>query len=317
MSRTKRYDRPDPDHPTNKALTRPEVYEARRLGAAELFAQGRRPAEVAEMVGVTYEAARRWRARWRKGGVQALRRRRPGGRPPKLSATQATAVKQALEAGAQAAGFDTDLWTLDRVAQVIQATTGVRLSRPSAWRLLTQRLGWSLQRPERQAKSVTRRRSPAGWPTSGRGSKRGRRKARMASLFRRVGHLAAAGDPPGLVTPGGDPDPAASLQREAGLHGRGAWRPRQRPHPRAAAVLPGAQRQLRHRLADRGPHPARRLLRRRAGGAAGGRAGWVCARAQPGGRAVGESQGGGVGQLRRRHRRPGRRHRRAGNPPGL
>jgi transposase len=28
----------------------------------------------------------------------------------------------------------------------------VRLSRPSAWRLLTQRLGWSLQRPERQAK---------------------------------------------------------------------------------------------------------------------------------------------------------------------
>jgi winged helix-turn-helix protein len=28
----------------------------------------------------------------------------------------------------------------------------VRLSRPSAWRLLTQRLGWSLQRPERLAK---------------------------------------------------------------------------------------------------------------------------------------------------------------------
>ena len=53
--------------------------------------------------------------------------------------------------GAQAAGFDTDLWTLERVVQVIQRTTGVRLSRPSAWRLLTQRLGWSLQRPERQA----------------------------------------------------------------------------------------------------------------------------------------------------------------------
>jgi transposase len=38
------------------------------------------------------------------------------------------------------------------VVQVIQATTGVRLSRPSAWRLLTQRLGWSLQRPDRTAK---------------------------------------------------------------------------------------------------------------------------------------------------------------------
>jgi transposase len=137
---------------TAKELTRPVVCEARRLRAAELFAQGRTPAEVAGLVGVSYEAARRWRARWARGGLQALRRRQAGGRPPKLSAAQAAAVKQALGAGAQAAGFDTDLWTLDRVVQVIQATTGVRLSRPSAWRLLTQRLGWSLQRPERKAK---------------------------------------------------------------------------------------------------------------------------------------------------------------------
>jgi transposase len=117
-----------------------------------LFGQGRTPAEVAELVGVTYEAARRWRVRWRKGGVPALRRRQAAGRPPKLSAAQATAVKQALLAGAQAAGFATDLWTLDRVVQVIQRVTGVRLSRPSAWRLLTQRLGFSLQRPERKAR---------------------------------------------------------------------------------------------------------------------------------------------------------------------
>jgi transposase len=111
MSRPKRHDRPEPDHPT-KTLTRPDACEARRLRAAELFAQGRRPAEVAEMVGVAYEAARRWRARWTHGGVQAVRRRRAGGRPPKLSAAQATAVKQALAAGAQAAGFDTDLMLL-------------------------------------------------------------------------------------------------------------------------------------------------------------------------------------------------------------
>jgi transposase len=151
MSRTKRSDRPGPDHAT-KTLTRPDACEARRLRAAELFAQGHTPAEVAERVGVTYEAARRWRVRWSKGGVPALRRRQAAGRPPKLSAAQATAVKQALLAGAQAAGFDTDLWTLDRVVQVIQRVTGVRLSRPSAWRLLTQRLGFSLQRPERKAR---------------------------------------------------------------------------------------------------------------------------------------------------------------------
>ena len=105
-----------------EAVKRPEAAEARRLHAAELLAQG---------------------------GVAALRRRRAGGRPPKLSDTQAAQVEQALHQGAKANGFTTDLWTLDRVAQVIQRVTGVRLARASTWRLLVGRLGWSLQRPER------------------------------------------------------------------------------------------------------------------------------------------------------------------------
>jgi transposase len=133
-------------------LTRPEVCEARRLRAAELFAQGRRAAEVAEMVGVTYEAARRWRARWVQGGVQALHRRRASGRPPKLSNEQVRQIEQALGAGAVANGFDNDLWTLGRVAQVAERVSGVRLTAASVWRLLHQRLGWSVQRPERTAK---------------------------------------------------------------------------------------------------------------------------------------------------------------------
>jgi hypothetical protein len=44
---------PDPDQAT-KTLTRPDAREARRLRAAELFAQGRGLTEVAEMVGVPY-----------------------------------------------------------------------------------------------------------------------------------------------------------------------------------------------------------------------------------------------------------------------
>jgi transposase len=74
------------------------------------------------------------------------------GRPPKLSDAQAAQVEQVLLQGAKANGFATDLWTLDRVAQVIQRVTGVRLARASTWRLLVGRLGWSLQRPERQAR---------------------------------------------------------------------------------------------------------------------------------------------------------------------
>ncbi|HEX5876755.1 MAG TPA: winged helix-turn-helix domain-containing protein, partial [Actinomycetota bacterium] len=42
--------------------------------------------------------------------------------------------------------------TLERIAVVIQGLTGVQLSNRSVWRLLRGRLGWTVQRPERQAK---------------------------------------------------------------------------------------------------------------------------------------------------------------------
>ncbi|WP_102923106.1 helix-turn-helix domain-containing protein [Streptomyces noursei] len=43
------------------------------------------------------------------------------------------------------------MWTLERVGVVLERVTGVSLSRASVWRLLKDRLGWSLQRPERRA----------------------------------------------------------------------------------------------------------------------------------------------------------------------
>lgn len=54
---------------------------------------------------------------------------RPAGGKSKLTDTQVQQVRQALEAGAEAHGFDTDLWTLERVSRVVTATTGVGLSR--------------------------------------------------------------------------------------------------------------------------------------------------------------------------------------------
>ncbi|MFI6661221.1 winged helix-turn-helix domain-containing protein [Streptomyces sp. NPDC050523] len=76
---------------------------------------------------------------------------RPPVAPPRLDDTQVETVRAALARGAQAHGFDADLWTLERVGVVVNRATGVVLSRASMWRLLTGRLGWSLQRPERRA----------------------------------------------------------------------------------------------------------------------------------------------------------------------
>jgi transposase len=125
--------------------------EARRLQAAELFAQGRSQAEVARELGVSRQSAHLWHARLTQGGVDALRSRGPTGPDPKLSVAQLAKVEEALLAGAMANGFDTDLWTLERVGVVITQLTGVRYHPGHVWVILRRRLGWSLQRPERRA----------------------------------------------------------------------------------------------------------------------------------------------------------------------
>ena len=98
--------------------------EARRLQAAELFAQGHTQAEVAHQLGVSRQSAHVWHARFAQGGVEALRSRGPTGPDPKLSAAQLATVEQALLAGAMANGFDTDLWILERVAVVSPSSPG-------------------------------------------------------------------------------------------------------------------------------------------------------------------------------------------------
>ena len=80
-----------------------------------------------------------------------MRSRGPTGPDPKLSAAQLAKVEQALLAGAMANGFETDLWTLERVAVVITQLTGVRYHPGHVWMILRQRFGWTLQRPERRA----------------------------------------------------------------------------------------------------------------------------------------------------------------------
>jgi transposase len=126
--------------------------QARRERAAQLFAQGASQAEVARRLDVSRQSAGRWHAGWQADGKAALRTRGPTGRRPKVADAQLEAIQQALLQGALAHGFPTDVWTLDRIAVVIQGLTGVTLSNPSVWRLLRDRLGWTVQRPERQAK---------------------------------------------------------------------------------------------------------------------------------------------------------------------
>jgi transposase len=125
--------------------------ERRRRRAARMFGRGVAQAEVARELGVSRQSVSRWYAEWSSGGASALKAAGRAGRMPRLSPTQLRRVDRALRQGPRAHGFGTDLWTLDRVAAVIEAETGVRYHPGHVWKLLRDKLGWSRQRPARRA----------------------------------------------------------------------------------------------------------------------------------------------------------------------
>jgi len=128
-----------------------QALEKRRRQAAKLFQKGERLASVARMLNASRQSVSRWYRQWKKGGAAALRSAGRAGRKPKLDAAELQKVEAALRQGARANAFGTDLWTLPRVAAVIERVTGVQYHPGHVWRVL-KALGWSLQRPARRAR---------------------------------------------------------------------------------------------------------------------------------------------------------------------
>lgn len=123
--------------------------EARRRKGMRLLARGVSQAEVARQCGVSRVSALRWEQQRPTATTEAWKRR-PLGRRPKLTPAHKHTLAKALEQGAQAHGFLNDLWTLPRVATLIERQSDVRLHPGHVWRLLGQ-MGWSLQRPSGRA----------------------------------------------------------------------------------------------------------------------------------------------------------------------
>ena len=121
------------------------------MRAADLFEQDVIPAEVARQVGVSHQVVSDWRVAWRRSGRDGLRGAGRAGRLPKLSRDQLTYVELELIKGAEANGYPNDVWTLQRVAEVIERVTGVSYHPGHVWYILRDQLDWTWQRPARRA----------------------------------------------------------------------------------------------------------------------------------------------------------------------
>lgn len=124
--------------------------EERRLKAAKLFEQGKGPSAVARVFKVRRQSAHEWLRRWRDGGTAALRSSGAAGPKRKLTTAQQAEIAAAVVAGPQAQGHATAVWTLPRVAKLIEQRTGQRYHPGHVWRILRE-LGFSCQQPTRRA----------------------------------------------------------------------------------------------------------------------------------------------------------------------
>jgi transposase len=124
--------------------------EGRRLRAWELKKEGWSQQRIAEALGVSKGAVSQWMKRGREGGVEALKRRPAPGARPRLSQEQRAKLPELLERGARAHGFRGEVWTCERVAEVIRREFGVSYH-PAHVSRMVRALGLSLQKPSRRA----------------------------------------------------------------------------------------------------------------------------------------------------------------------
>jgi transposase len=113
--------------------------------------QGLTVRTVAEKVGCVPSSVVRWTQAIERAGERGLDSKPQSGGKARLTERQRRSLCTILVKGPRAWGWSNDLWTLERVAQVIERRFGVTYHISHVHRLLRQ-LGFSAQKPARLAR---------------------------------------------------------------------------------------------------------------------------------------------------------------------
>lgn len=117
--------------------------EERRFSAVARLKRGESTVSVARSLGVCKQSVQRWAAWHRLHGEEGLRSRpKTGGPHPKLPQDKLAELPSLLAQGPSAHGFDTPVWTTERIVGLIWRRFRVRYSRDYVKHRLMPRLGW-------------------------------------------------------------------------------------------------------------------------------------------------------------------------------
>jgi transposase len=124
-----------------------QTLETVRIRAVKQIQAGAHPEDVAESLGMDRSTVFAWMAKFREGGLEALRAKPVPGRPPKLSGAQLRKLYTLIVgANPRQLQFEFALWTREIVRELIRREFGVALCAVSVGRLL-RTIGLSPQRP--------------------------------------------------------------------------------------------------------------------------------------------------------------------------
>jgi transposase len=124
-----------------------KTLEQLRIRAVGQIQQGAHPEDVAQGLGMTRAAVYAWLAKYREGGLDALRAKPVPGRPPSLSGPQLARLYGLVVGNdPRQLRFAFALWTRAMIRELIRREFDVGLSEVSVGRLL-RKLGLSPQRP--------------------------------------------------------------------------------------------------------------------------------------------------------------------------
>lgn len=128
-----------------------EKREERRLKAAALFKKGVPHTEIARILRVSPGAVTQWRKAYSRGGAKALKSKGHPGFASELTPKKRERFREAVLKGPLSYGYETNLWTLSRLADVMKKVTGISFSGMWTW-VIMRELGFTPQKPMLKAK---------------------------------------------------------------------------------------------------------------------------------------------------------------------
>lgn len=120
--------------------------EKRRFEAVKLFQKNLNNCEIGRRLKISNQTVSRWRKEYQERGEVALRQAGRAGRLPCLDEKEKARLVALLQQGPERLGYETPLWTCERVAHLIEKNFAVEYHPGHVWRILRQ-LHWSVQQP--------------------------------------------------------------------------------------------------------------------------------------------------------------------------